>query len=142
MRKYQAGGRKGYSINDQIFILRSIIENNIYYNRQLYLQFIDLKKAFDKMVLKNIMQDLWEKQIRGRIWRNIYKINKNAIIEIKTAFGNTNPMKIGEILKQGSVLAATLAALHTDNINKHFNNTGLGVYYSDILIHIYFFKMI
>ena len=82
MSPYQAGGRANYSIGEQVFILRSILEKYNYYNQPIYLQFIDLKKAFDKMVVKNILQNLWESGIRGKIWRFIKIINEKAIIRI------------------------------------------------------------
>lgn len=108
MSQYQAGGRPEYSITEQTFILRSIIENQKYNRRKLYAQFFDLKKCFDKMVLKNIMSGLWKVGIRGRLWRNLYKINEKAKIRIKTAHGHTEEIEIGETLKQGSVVASSM----------------------------------
>ena len=140
MSKYQAGGRKNYSTKDQVFIVRSIINKHLYLSQPLYLEFIDLRKAFDKMVLKNVMHNLWQVGIRGRIWRNIYKINQKATIKIKSNTGITDEIVIGDILKQGSVIAANLAALHTDNVAKRFNNTGLGVYYGKELISLLLYQ--
>ena len=118
----QAGGRKNRSIADQIFILRSIMEHYKYLNKPIYLEFIDLVKAFDKMILKNVMLDLWQAGVRGKIWRTIYLINKTADIRIKIPMGLTNNTEIGETLKQGSVLAVSLYTLHYDirRIFPHF----------------------
>ena len=70
------------------------------------------------MVLKNIMQNLWESGLRGKIWRVIYNINEKALIKIKTNSGTgvTDEFEMGEILKQGSVIAANLVAMHTDTV--------------------------
>ena len=86
------------------------------------------------MILANVMVDLWQSNVMGKIWRNIYTINRNALIKIKTSFGKSPEIEIGETLKQGSVLASTMAALHTDKSNNHFTNTGLGIYYGNIPI--------
>ena len=129
--EYQAGGRSSRSIQEQLFILRSIMEYENYKNQNIYVQFMDLRKAFDKMVLKNIMNNLWEIGIRGRIWRNIYNINKSAILTINTPFGSTNAIEVEEIVKQGSVLASKLAALHTDSVNNMFKTTKIGYYYGE-----------
>ena len=131
MSDYQAGGRKDFSIAEPVFILRSTIQKYNYYNQPLILEFLDLRKAFDKMILKNVMQNLWDIGLKGRIWRNIYNINKEATIRIKTALGNTEDFEVGEILKQGSVLASNLAALHTDSISRRFSHTGLGANYGN-----------
>ena len=140
MSRYQAGGRKNYSIKDQVFIVRSIISKHKYFKQNLIMEFIDLRKAFDKMVLKNVMQNLWEIGVKGRIWRIIYCINKKATIKIKSSLGTTDEFIIGDILKQGSVLAANLAALHTDTVCKRFENTGLGVGYGEEIIPLLLYQ--
>ena len=126
--KYQLGARKQKSPTDQVFIIRSIIEHMNYMGRTFYIEFCDLKKAYDKMILKNVMNDLWNSTIKGKIWRNIYKINENTDIIVKTPYGNTQKTKVEQILKQGSVLASIMAALHTDTSTK-YDQHELGIWY-------------
>ena len=128
----QAGGRKNRNITDHLFIIRSVIQYYKYMNKSLLIEFLDLRQAFDKMILKNIMTDLWKCNVRGKMWRLIYLINKQATISIRTNFGKTPPIQIGETLKQGSVLASSLAAMHTDSVNKLFEHQGLGIYYGAV----------
>ena len=141
MSPYQAGGRAGFSPGEQVFILRSIIEKSNYFNQSIYIQFIDLKKAFDKMVVKNIMQNIWESGLRGKIWRIIYKINEKAKIRIKiNSNTTTDEFTVGEVLKQGSVLAANLAALHTDTLSRKFNHRNLGIIYGKNSVPLLLFQ--
>ena len=136
----QAGARKKRGISDQVFILRSIMDYYEYINKPLMIEFIDLIKAFDKMILRNVMIDLWKAGVRGKICRNIYTINQKAYIKIKTPMGLTKEAEIGETLKQGSVMASTLAALHTDGVNRLFKNTEVGVLYGNTKIHQLLFQ--
>lgn len=138
--EFQAGGRRQRSIADHVFILRSILQHYKYINKQLLIEFLDLIKAFDKMSLKHILNDLWRCDVRGKIWRIIYKINSNSNISIKTAMGSSPEFNINESLKQGSVLATSLAALHTDTITKLFSNEGLGVMYGNLRINCLLFQ--
>ena len=138
--EFQGGGRPNRSTRDQLFILRSIIEHKIYSKEKLVLQFMDLSKAFDKMVLRNILNNLWNANIRGKIWRIIYEINKYARLTISTPFGKTNEITCQEILKQGSVLASTLAAMHVDSVHNHFDLENLGIYYGDVKIENLLFQ--
>ena len=140
MSCFQAGGRKDYSTSEPVFVLRSIIEKYKYFGEELLVEFLDLRKAFDKMILRNIMQNLWNIGIRGKIWRNIYNINKNATIKIKTAIGQTNEFTVGETLKQGSVLATNLAALHTDTVSNRFTHTGLGANYGNEIVPLLLYQ--
>ena len=137
--EYQSGGRKKHSPTDQVFIIRTLQEYYMYRGKPYFIEFCDLQKAFDKMILKNVMDNLWNSEARGRIWRNIYEINKNTDAIIKTPYGETEKINISEILKQGSVLASTLAALHTDSSTK-FKQEELGARYGDIHIHSLLFQ--
>ena len=79
--EYQLGARRGKGTNDALFIIRSIINYFKYMNMKLLLEFLDLVKAFDKMDLKGVMLDVWKCNVKGKIWRNIYEINKKANIQ-------------------------------------------------------------
>ena len=138
--KYQAGGRKNHGIDEQVFILRAVIEYYKYLKAILYIETFDLEKCFDKMVLLNIMNDLWRKDIRGRIYKNIYNVNSYAEAKVITAVGETEYFHIEEILKQGSVLATQLAAMHTDTISTMLESEGLGVQYGMLFIPLLIFQ--
>ena len=138
--EFQGGGRAGRSTRDQLFILRSIIELKMYKKEKLFLQFMDLTKAFDKMVLKNIMRNLWNANVKGKIWRIILKMNEYAQVTINTPFGITQEFICNQILKQGSVLASPLAAMHVDSVQEFFEEENLGTYYCNTKIQNLIFQ--
>ena len=105
-----------------------------YMNLKIVLEFLDLVKAFDTMELKTVMLDLWRSDIRGKVWRNIYHINSKSTLAVKTAYGKTKEFEIGEGLKQGSVLATSLAALHTDSVTALFQQKALSIKYGNLNI--------
>ena len=49
LREEQAGFRKGRSCTEQIFALRNIIEQSLEHQKNLVINFIDFKKAFDSV---------------------------------------------------------------------------------------------
>ena len=49
LREEQAGFRSGRSCVDQIFVLRTLIEQSLEWNSPLYINFIDFEKAFDSV---------------------------------------------------------------------------------------------
>ena len=49
LRREQAGFRPGCSCSDQIFVIRTILEESIEYNSPLFINFIDFEKAFDSI---------------------------------------------------------------------------------------------
>ena len=64
LNENQAGFRSGYRTTDHIFTLHSLIDNYVYKNKKnLYVCFIDFRKAFDKVNLRH----LWEKMSKTRM---------------------------------------------------------------------------
>ena len=49
LRKEQAGFRKGRNRIEQIFVLRTIVEQAVEWNSSLYVCFVDYEKAFDSV---------------------------------------------------------------------------------------------
>ena len=77
--EYQAGGRPRRGIADHLFIIKALIDHSLYLKLIIILELLDLIKAFDKMMLKLVMNDLWTVGVRGKIWRNMYRTNEEAI---------------------------------------------------------------
>ena len=71
--EYQAGGRPRRGIADHLFIIKALIDHSLYLKLIIILELLDLIKAFDKMMLKLVMNDLWTAGVS--IWRNMYRIN-------------------------------------------------------------------
>ena len=63
----QTGFRQGYSILDNIFTLKSIIDIFLSKKRSLYCGFIDFRKAFDKINRRLMWQKLINLGINGKI---------------------------------------------------------------------------
>ena len=69
----QAGFRKGYSIIDNLFMLKCIIDLFVWKKRKLFCLFIDYRKAFD-MVWRD---GLWYKLIKAGITGKLYTLVRN-----------------------------------------------------------------
>ena len=70
------------------------------------------------MVLKEAMKELWLKGIQGKHWRLICKLNSNNILTPITDIGECQPIKVKEMIKQGSVLGSVISALTIDSLTR------------------------
>ena len=70
------------------------------------------------MVLKEAMKELWLKGIQGKHWRLIYKLNSNNILTPTTDLGECEPVKVQEMIKQGSVLGSVISAITIDSLTR------------------------
>ena len=120
----QAGFRAGYSTQDHIFTLHSIIEIYLHKitkkNRKkiLYLAFIDYQKAFDLVDRSSLWTKLLACNIKGRIMKLIFNLYQNTKASVK--FNNTLSQSfncnIG--VKQGDNLLPLLFALFINDFEK------------------------
>ena len=79
----QAGGRVGRGCVDQLFILKSVINQRKFDNKPTFIVFLDIEKAYDKTWVDGILFNLWEKGIQGKIWRVIAEMNRNLTTKVK-----------------------------------------------------------
>ena len=63
----------------------------------MYLTFYDVSKAYDNADNEDMLTILWEKGLRGKVWRILKDLSTNLKTTIKTRFGQTREidMEIG-----------------------------------------------
>ena len=118
MSEYQCGARKEKSIREHHLTIRTIKELAKREKEEITAVYFDIKKCFDKMVLKEAMKELWLKGIQGKHWRLIYKLNSNNILTPITDLGECDPVKVSEMIKQGSVLGSVISAITIDSLTR------------------------
>ena len=89
----QAGGRKGASTTDHVFILKSLISLAIKKGTELFVTFYDIKKAYDRADMNNMLHIVNEKGFTGKIWRLTKTINENLTARVKTKAGMTREIE-------------------------------------------------
>ena len=63
----QGGFRAGRGCNDQIFTVRQIMEKTIEKDKVVYMAFVDLEKAYDKVNREKLWRVLEEYGVEGRL---------------------------------------------------------------------------
>ena len=124
LREEQAGFRSNRSCTEQIFVLRTVIEQCLEFQKSLIINFIDFQKAFDSIH----RETLWKiASLYGippkfiAMFKNLYQNSKCCI---KTKYGNTEFFDIVSGVRQGCLLSPLLFSLAIDyvmrqTVNKH-----------------------
>ena len=69
------------------------------------------------LILKDALVELYKAGCSPEDVVMIYEMNKDTEITIVTPVGKTEKIKVGEIVKQGTVLGPTMCCVETDQIN-------------------------
>ena len=68
----QGGFRAGRGCNDQIFVVKQIVEKTIEKNKKTYTAFVDLEKAYDNVSREKLWVVLDKYGIKGKLFSNSY----------------------------------------------------------------------
>ena len=79
----QAGFRSGFSTNDHLQVMSSLIEKCNEYKIEIALAFVDYEKAFDSVETWSILDSLDECRVDSRYTRTIKNIYENATSCVK-----------------------------------------------------------
>ena len=112
----QAGFRAGRSTVEQIFNCRILMEKHLQHQRDLFHNFIDFKKAFDRVWHDGLWQVLRNFGIEEgliQIMESLYKNSSSAVL-LNNQIGKYFKTTVG--VRQGCLLSPTLFNLFLENI--------------------------
>ena len=110
----QFGFMPSRSTVDAIFILRRMQESYLEKNKKLFICFVDLEKAFDRVAKKVIEWALRKKLVPERLVQAIMSMYKGAKTRVKVGAGHSEEFDVGVGAHQESVLSPFLFSIVLD----------------------------
>ena len=141
MTKFQIGTKVGHRPQEHIFTMKSVIALYQSFNLPVFVQFYDISKFFDRESLRDGLDALFHCGVQGKLYRLIYNMNKDTIIKVKTAVGETEEHETGENIGQGTLEGALLSAASLDyTFNKFFSSSSHELSYGQIKLQPLLFQ--
>ena len=101
----------------------------------LIAQYYDIKKFFDKEVLRDAMDVLYRGGVPLKLYQLWFKLNQRTKISLKIALGVTNSEEVGEVLGQGSSGGAVVSAVNLDDgVRRFFEGSGDELSYGSVAL--------
>ena len=137
--EYQGAFRKDRRLEDHIFTLHGICSLSKSSRKPLYVAFLDLSKAFDRVWRDGLFANLWNHGIQGKCWRLIRNIYKN--VQNKVLFGEFESEWFDQDfgVKQGCTLSPTLFSILMNDLVEMLKNSNIGVEISSKIINCLLF---
>ena len=114
----QFGFMSGKSTVDAIFILRRMQKSYLEKKRKLFICFVDLDKAFDRMPKKVIEWALRKKLVLEKLVQAVMSMYKRAKTRVKVGGEHSKEFDVGVGDHQGSVLSPFLFTIVLDVLSK------------------------
>ena len=115
MSKFQIGAKPGHRAQEHLFVLKSVILSNLNLNNPVFLAMWDVSKFFDRESLRDCMNEVYRNNVKGKLYRLIYNMNKATKITVQTPVGLTEEQNTGESVGQGTLEGAIISAVNLDN---------------------------
>jgi hypothetical protein len=123
----QFGFRKNRGTREAILALRIIIQKRIRKNKQTFIAFVDIEKAFDNVNWKLMFNIMTRVGIKHADRKLLYKLYKDELAVIKIQ-NNVEEAKINKGVRQGCTLSPIIFnAYIQEAIEKIKENTNLGI---------------
>ena len=135
----QNGFRPGRSTEDNLLLVRQIIDHCKSKKKKCYLAFIDLKKAFDRVRRDILWEVLKKANFSNHVINLIKALYQNTQQSVNLRWGETDWFTSNIGLKQGCVLSPLLFSLYITEVSKNILDTGVGIRLHGVRLPTLFF---
>ena len=122
----QFGFVPGRGTTDAIFVVRQLQEKYLAANKRLYMAFIDLEKAFDRVPRKVIWWALRKLGVEEWIVRLVQGMYANARSRVRVGEGYSEEFEVKVGVHQGSVLSPLLFIIVLEALSQEFRSGSPG----------------
>ena len=133
MSKFQLACKPGHRPSEHLFVLKSVFTQYKQNKKGLLCTSYDISTFFDSEDVFDVFGEVYNNQVKGKVYRLLFEMNKNTRVKINTPVGVSQSADTGPIITQGGVEAGLLSSVSIDNgTNVTFAASDCEVNYFDI----------
>ena len=122
----QCSFRQGRGCIDQVFSLRQMSEKACEKGKQLYMCFVDLEKAYDRVDRKGVWEVMKMYGVGGHTLEAVKSFYEGSKACVRVGNGESRMFEVNVGLRQGCVMSPWLFNLYMDAVMKEVNGRVMG----------------
>ena len=127
---FQIGAIPGHRPQEHLFTLKSMITLVERNDDAIAMKLLDLVKFFDSEHLVDAMNELYKSDVKGKLYRLEYEMNKKTRIRVKTTVGVSESREVKEIIQQGSIDGAIVSSSNlSSGVDDFFKSSEMEINY-------------
>ena len=123
----QAGFRRGRGCRDHIANIRWMMEKAREYQQDLFLCFIDYKKAFDCVDNTILWKALRRMGVPEHLTVLMHRLYDGQQATVRTEFGETDHFPVGKGVRQGCIMSPYLFNMYSETIMRNAGLTDMDI---------------
>ena len=132
---YQVGGQPGHSIDESIFVIKSLMALVEKSRKSITFSLVDIVGFFDKEQILDVMDCLDRAKVSRKAAKLWFKMNEKTEIRVNTAAGMTEAAEAGDLVGQGTAGAGLVSQLNLDmGLQQYFQGSQDELYYGGVRI--------
>jgi len=116
LHEAQNGFRAGRSGVDNILMLNQVLQSRMRQHKTTYLLFLDIEKAYDSVWRAGLLYHLWEKGVRGKMFRVLAQMCDNPTSMVWHGGCLSDPFQPEMGWEQGDTLATTMFNIYINTV--------------------------
>ena len=111
---YQVGGQPGNSVDESIFVVKSLKANIEKTGKSFLFSLVDIVGFFDNEQILDVMNTLDKAGVSRKAAKCWFMLNQNTQIRVKTSAGMSAAAEAGDLVGQGTAGAGLVSQLNLD----------------------------
>ena len=133
MSKFQLACKPGHRPSEHLFVLKSVFTQYKQNKKGLLCTSYDISTFFDSEDVFDVFGEVYNNQVKGKVYRLLFEMNKNTRVKINTPVGVSQSADTGPTVTQGSVESGILSSVSIDNgTNVTFAQSEVEVMYKSL----------